>query len=420
MIVFLRNAGQGRDQSLHPTGDVLVPMLSSITTLLMQGWLDWPTFTQRILYFASLFITHLLRRPIPPSPRLNFDVLNCIFRELPTQDLHAAALVCRQWAWAAQAPLYADLFLDTHLPNAPLLSRTMTTCPHLRPLVRSLTVTIGIDTRDTTLVDWLQLLPANSAREFKIQQLVYEEDFATFILQSPFLRSIRRLECEGVFLRNGEHLERCFTLPQVRHVSLYVSHHVDDVNAISVPPALTCLSLALFHYRPMPVRLLTAVGRQLERLDLDLGHAMLDTDQMNELLHALEKYTHRLRHLTIRALARPETPYLDSIGRLIPSLEYLHLGIASFGPALFDHLPPNLCTLRLEDDYRWDFPLDELEEFILRVGRGESQCRSIMIFFVGYNLCDMSPYMDLAEVCGRCGVEFQFLDWLRISQWWDD
>ncbi|OCH92873.1 hypothetical protein OBBRIDRAFT_885990 [Obba rivulosa] len=420
MTALLRHAGQGRDQSLHSGGDVLMPMLSGITTLVVQGWLDWPTFTQRILSFASIFIAYLLQPSIPPSPRLNFDVLHYVVRELPTQDLCAAALVCREWARATQAPLYANVHLDTSLSNAPLLSRTMSTCPHLRPLVRSLTVTIGIDTRDTALVDWLRLLPEDTVREFKIRQLIYEEDFATFILQSPFLRSIRRFECGGVFLRRGEHLENCFMLPQVRTLLLYVSHHVDDIHTISIPPALTRLSLTLYHYSPIPVRLLTSVGRQLERLDLDLGNAMLDNDQIDGLLRALEQYTHRLRHLTIRALARPETPYLDSIGRLIPSLEYLHLGIASFGPALFDHLPPNLRTLRLEDDYRWDFPLDELEDFVLRVGRGESQCRSITIFFVGYDFCDMSPYMDLANVCRGCGVEFQFLDWLRISQWWCD
>ncbi|OCH84902.1 hypothetical protein OBBRIDRAFT_356528 [Obba rivulosa] len=194
---------------------LLMLMLSSITILVVQGWLDWSTFTQRILSFASIVITYLLRPSIPPSPHLNFDILHYIMRELPTQDLCAAALVCREWACATQAPLYSNIFLDTSLSNAPLLSRTMTTCLHLRPLVRSLTVTIGIDTRDIALVDWLRLLPEDSVREFKIRQLIYEEDFATFILQSPFLRSVRRFECGGVFLRRGEHLENCFMLPQM-------------------------------------------------------------------------------------------------------------------------------------------------------------------------------------------------------------
>ncbi|OCH92869.1 hypothetical protein OBBRIDRAFT_405798 [Obba rivulosa] len=387
---------QDRDWSLYCIRDALLLVLS-IATLLVQGWLDWPMFTRRILLVGSIV------RITPPKPRLNFDVLDCILRELPTQDLYAAALVCRQWAWATQTPLYSSLSLDTTLNNAPLLARTMTTCPHLRLLVRSLT-----------------LLPENTIREFNVRQTAYEEDFATFIFQSPFLRSVRRFDGRGVFLRKSEHLESCFMLPQIRDISLYVPHHIYDIHAISAPPTLTRLSLILYQYFPPILRLLSEVGCQVERLDLDMGDRIMGEDETDELLRALEKYAYRLRHLTIRGLAIPETPYFDSIGRRIPSLEYLHLGIGAFGSTLFDNLPLNLRTLRLEGDYRVDFPLDELEDLILGVGRGESQCRSIAIFFIGFHLCDMSSYTDLAEVCDRCGVDFQLQDWLKVSQWWDD
>ncbi|OCH84901.1 hypothetical protein OBBRIDRAFT_798679 [Obba rivulosa] len=403
---------QDLEWSLVRIRDVLLPILPN-ATLLVQGWLLWPMFMRRILSAWGII------KVTPPKPHLNADVLHCILRELPMQDLHATVLVCRQWAWVTQTSLYSSVSLDTTLKNAPLLARTMSTCPHLRPLVRSLTVMIGADTRDTTLVDWLHLLPEHTICEFKVKQIACQEDFASFIFQSPFLRSVRRFQGEGVFLRKSEHLESCFMLPHVRGISLFLSHRIYEIHTISTPPTLTRLSLILYEYLPTTIRLLSAVGCQLEHLDLDMGNRIMGEDETGELLHALEKYAHRLRHLTLRGLAIPEAPYLDPIGRHIPSLEYLHLGIGTFESTLFDNLPPNLRTLRLEGDYRVDFPLDELEDFILRVGRGESQCRSITIFFVGIHFCDMSSYNDLSEVCHRCGVDFQLQDWLRASQWWD-
>ncbi|OCH91969.1 hypothetical protein OBBRIDRAFT_886586 [Obba rivulosa] len=144
------------------------------------------------------------------------------------------------------------------------------------------------------------------------------------------------------------------------------------------------------------------------------GETVPVDDQITEFLNTFEKYAYRLRHLTIRGVAQPETPFLDSIGRYAPSLQYLHLGSLMFGPGVFEHLPPSLRTLRLEDDTRFDFPLDELEDFGSRAGRAKSAFRSLIICV---RRDDTSSYTGLADICRDCDVEFQLRNGFNIYTW---
>ncbi|EMD39569.1 hypothetical protein CERSUDRAFT_71465 [Gelatoporia subvermispora B] len=363
---------------LSVTGALL--SIAYTATLLARALRDWVSRMQRSLLLGNVIVADCPSRwSAPPKPRLICDVLYYTLLDLEPNDLRTVALVSRQWAQAVRLPLYSSLSLKTYRDNAPLLARTMSTCPHLRPLVQFLTVAIGIDTQDTALFEWLHLLPNNTVRVFRVSQLQRNEDLATFILQSPFFRSVTLFEGAGFFLRTGKHLEDSFSLRSVKALHLFIPDYLNDFQPSSVPPKLTHLSITFFNYHPFISRLIAVVGHQLEHLDLDTGGNYPEGHQVDELLNALKNHVHALRHLTIRGLAFPEAPYLDSIGHVVPTVEYLHLGILTFGPALFDHLPSTLRTLRLEDDYRLDFPFGELEQFALKVGRGESQCRSITV-----------------------------------------
>ncbi|OCH84904.1 hypothetical protein OBBRIDRAFT_891512 [Obba rivulosa] len=165
-------------------------------------------------------------------PRLDFDVLECVLYHAQKKDLYAAALVCREWAFAARRPLYAYVTHDTCHESALLLARTMRTCPHLRPLMRSFELIIDVDDEDSSELDWLHLMPEGGVRELSVIQFSWDNDFTTTILQSPFVKSIRRLKGKSDFVQTKEHLFRCLALPHLEHLSVYVPGELEIMEPI--------------------------------------------------------------------------------------------------------------------------------------------------------------------------------------------
>jgi len=354
-----------------------------------------------------------------PRLRYNFDVLDCILHHLPIHDLPSAALVGNEWALATRRPLYARITFDTDLRSAPLLARTLRSSPHLRPLVRHLSLLINLEADDTTPFDWLQSMPDGSVHELYVGQISFDIDFTTFILQSPIAQSVRCLKGRGDFIQTNEHLRRCLALPRLERLSLYVPYKLDILAPISLPPRLTRVSLMAHSYTPFIVRFLALVGSHLEQFDLDTALDALENHHIPPFLTALERHARQLRRLTIQSKSGPAVPYLDCVSRLLPSLEYLHVGLNTFSSALFADIPRRLRHLRLEHYYTLPFPFTKAEEIIMRAGRAESSLQSLAIFVRGGEFDD-TPFARLGVICRECGIDFNFTKYEGSMYWWDD
>ncbi|OCH92855.1 hypothetical protein OBBRIDRAFT_790878, partial [Obba rivulosa] len=351
--------------------------------------------------------------PEPLGWRLNRDILDCILRQLSTSDLYIAALVSREWAVATRIPLYAHILFDTNTPDAPLISETMRTCPHLRLLVRRVTLRIGTKPQD---FDWLQLLPDDTVDQFHAFQRGRKDDLASSLFHAPFVRNVRHLKWRGLHL-NCKHFQSCLALPRIESLSLFVKFGWNgEVDPISVPSRLTRLSLYLPIYNPVIPRILSTLGAQLQQFDLDGGSEPPNEEQVPDLLTTLAQHAICLRRLTIRSEFLPNVPYshFDSIPLICPSLERLHLGPATWTPALFANLPTTLHTLLLDHHHELPFPFEATQPFVLGADRDKCHLRSLTIFLRGTELCDMSPYFRLGEFCHEYGVEFSLREWIRL------
>ncbi|OCH92865.1 hypothetical protein OBBRIDRAFT_790889 [Obba rivulosa] len=354
-----------------------------------------------------------------PKPRYNYDVLECILHHLPLHDLPQAALVCQEWALASRMPLYARLEFDSNAQSAPPLARTLRTCPNLRSLVQYLELHISIHENDTAAFDWLHLMPEGNVTELVVYHCAFDKDFTTFILRSPFIRSVRILKGTGDFIQTKEHLHGCLTLPHLESLSVYVSDGLEVIQPVPVPPKLTRLSLSSYTFPVSTIPLLAAAGPQLERFDLDSGMDPPLDEELPDFVAALEDYARQLRALTIRSKHYPEIPYADHLVHLIPTLEYLHLGYKTFSSSLYLDLPKRLHTLRLEHAVGLEFPFTNLEEMIARSGCGENSLRSLAIFVRGKE-CDTSPFMRIGDLCHQNGIAFSFTTYSpSVNQWSD-
>lgn len=356
-------------------------------------------------------ISHLL------NWRNNLDILECIIREVHVQDLPSVALVCRDWALAARGPLYARLTFDTWSGSAPLITRTMRTSPHLRHLVHSLVLIIHSSTYDIDPLDWLHLMPEGGVHDFTVRQYAFDIDFTTFILQSPFIQSIRRLKGMIDFIQTSKHLHDCLALPHLEHLSLYVPSEIDIGDPILVPSKLRYFALACSPYVPSILRLLAATVPQLEELVFDTGVDPPRDEDIPRLLTTLHDCAHRLPRLTIRADHHPDIPYFDHISHCTPSLDYLHLGPGLFGSALFLDISRRLRHLRLEHHSGCPFPFADAEEMILRAGRGELSLQSFVIVFYGPEGA-RSRFARIGELCRECRIDFRLITNVKSLAWW--
>ncbi|OCH94611.1 hypothetical protein OBBRIDRAFT_101775 [Obba rivulosa] len=230
--------------------------------------------------------------PAQPALQYNFDVLECILHHLPQHDLHNTSLVCREWALASRRPLYARLKFDSDDQSTSLLARTLRTCPHLRSLVHFVELQISIHDGDPAVFDWLHLIQEGNVTELIVYQCAFGKDFTTFILSSPFVRSVRHLEGRSDFIHTKEHLYGCLTIPNLESLSLYVPDDLDIILPVTVPRKLTHLSVSSYAFPFSTIPLLAAVGPQLQQFDLDSGVDPPLDDELPEFIAALEKCHH--------------------------------------------------------------------------------------------------------------------------------
>ncbi|EMD39540.1 hypothetical protein CERSUDRAFT_121791 [Gelatoporia subvermispora B] len=336
--------------------------------------------------------------------RWNLDTLGHIISYLPTTDLPKAAAVSWDWALAARAPLYAHIQFDTDLDSTSFLIRTIRGCPHLLPLIRSISMNIGINRAD---VEWLQLLPEDTIHTFEVNQWGTEDDVATFILSTPSIRHVRHLACRNRFIQNCEQLKTCFALPKLESLRLWTSFPVDEIQSISIPPNLTCLHLTLYNYSPFVLRVLAAFGPQLAEFGLFLDYKHPTGEQISELFQAFEIHIRHIRRLSYRSMHRTRKPYLDTLPHIFPSLEELHVGPGTYSYALLNNIPSNICRLRLDHDYSMpQFPFKAVRNLISRAGRGQLRLESLAIY-LRWDDSDITPYTSLGDMCKKRGIDFE-------------
>ncbi|EMD39560.1 hypothetical protein CERSUDRAFT_111874 [Gelatoporia subvermispora B] len=414
--------------------------LLQTTLMLMRGCMQYLTSHYRSVWMLMSCVTHIctrIRRVVFHEHReaviepciedhsttgglittrqqpWNMDTLGHILSYLPTPDLPKAAAVSWEWALAARAPLYAHISFDTDLDNASLLIKTIRECPHLLPLIHSISMRIGLDRAD---VEWLQLLPADTVHTFEVDQWGIEDDLATSILRASFIRNVRHLSCRHRFIQNCEQLKTCFALPKLESLRLWTSFPVDEIQSISVPPKLTCLHLSLFNYSLFVLRVLAALGYQLEEFGLFLDYKHPVGKQIPELFNAFETHIRHLRRFSYRSIHYLRKPYLDSIPHLFPSLEALHVGPGTYSFSLLNNLPSHIRHIRLDHDYSIpQFPFKAVKNLISRAGRGESQLESLAIY-LRWDDSDTKPYTSLGDMCKKRGIDFEVKIWTTWVQ----
>ena len=108
------------------------------------------------------------------DPRFNDDIMFEIYSYLDPPDAARAGRVCTQWNVHSARAAYSHIYLHSASPSALPLSRTLGTYPHLRTLVRHLTIVHCHSTEDSTeslmlaLYGWLMELPAGALRTCRL------------------------------------------------------------------------------------------------------------------------------------------------------------------------------------------------------------------------------------------------------------
>ncbi|OCH92866.1 hypothetical protein OBBRIDRAFT_833141 [Obba rivulosa] len=236
--------------------------------------------------------------------------------------------------------MHASNLTPTPSESAPVLARTLRMCPHIRQLVQLLELQISFHENDTAAFDWLHLMPDGNVAGLIVYHCALDRDFTTFILQAPFIHSVR----QGDFIQTKEHLYECLTIPHLENLSVYLSEGLEVIQPVSMLPKLKHLSLVSYEFPVSAIPLLVAVGAHLERFDLDSGEYPPVGKEIPEFVAALKNHAHQRGALTIRSEHCPSVPYADHMANVIPSLEYLHLGYKTFSSALYLDLP-NACML---------------------------------------------------------------------------
>lgn len=311
------------------------------------------------------------------------DVLHTVFSHIAPYRNHerlfqidniltSAARVCHTWSVPAQALLYRELVVDTQpdgtpSPSLPLLARTMRTSPHLRALVRSLKL-ITPRPLPEEHIDWLALFPTHA-----IPACVYTwnmhpqrdiEIFSPALLQTPALKSVRRLSMSGPHTSNS--IRAALALPLLETLQLeydYRSRTACDVRC-GVPPRLrrVVITTGVRDDRaPYALLKLLAAAPQVEEIIVRILPCSSGEADWRALADALAVTTARLRRLEIwTGLELWEAPglepFMDELVVRSPKLEVVRCVQGTFTETFFGRLPDGLRTMVLAIPHRDRFP----------------------------------------------------------------
>lgn len=339
--------------------------------------------------------------------QLNRDILDAVFAYGPLDvTLSSAALVCRMWAEPAQAALYRELcfFPLDNRPRDQLLARTMRTCPHLRRLVRRLSlITLWTHAPMLELCDWIQLLPSHGLREF--QWTWIRGHIFPALVESPAICTVHRIQLRGRFYSTDK-LQPVLELPHLASLSLELSGQEQGEILPVASSRLTSLSVYFsVEYGAVFDRLLAAIGSQL--IALEVTHKICyDVDDGRALVSAIESYCPNLRRLSLTAtfMGNNSYPVLDHLIYRYDELEHLCCSDGTYTSALFERLPSTINSLEIylcSDPFYYEAAL---LKYIAYAPTGRNGLATIAITSKGHR----SRYQSVIDACRARGIQFRY------------
>lgn len=337
--------------------------------------------------------------------RWNGDVLLDIFSYVSARDLACAALTCRDWAPLARRLLYSRVSFDSQGPTSSLLVRTLRTCPHVRQLIRFLSICICPPVDDIALLDWMELLPKRSLQIFQITHLKMDNDaLVELIFRCEAVRTASQLIATAFSITSEERLRICLGFPFLETFCAALPANLNILKLKSTAPApkLKRLSIRIDRYSPLVVHLITVFGPSLERLDIDMVAGGINQDAGTALTTALSSQARNIRELSIRS-RYATAPFFDDLVQNLPSLLRVYCGPGTYTNFLFERLPLGLHTLQLEDAGRSPFKFhDDLLGMIHRTRKSEGKLSTIQILIRR----DASEFRALAAACQCADIHF--------------
>lgn len=357
---------------------------------------------------------------LEPKIRWNVDILGGILSDIEGADnLYHAALVCWDWALAARIPLYQRLVCNTNRRSAPLLTRTLRSCPHLCVLVRHLTLNLFLTKRDVTILDWLKLLPEHSLHGFDI--LASEEDqlLAQSILHLPCIQTIRHFKGRGKWI-SSESLPQCFQLRHLKSLSLDLPYNLrPSIFALeNATSHFSSFHLTIPQYYPFISQCLAMFGRQLERFEVLIRSGALEGSQITELITAFRQHTPHLRHFTAQTYWKPAFPFLDDVMEYAPPMTHLYCGNDSPISARFERVLPELRQFELEEHAIVEFPPSEALQPVANTRRAKSRLHTISVHRRADGACGTWLVEALVSGCKDGGFRFLFGPRLHYRNVW--
>ncbi|EKM51519.1 uncharacterized protein PHACADRAFT_71283, partial [Phanerochaete carnosa HHB-10118-sp] len=280
----------------------------------------------------------------------NDDVLLDIMCRLPSLDLASTALVCRRWSPTAQTRLYRRISLDTGAPSSRLLSDTLLSAPGLRSLIRDLTIFHRAGSKgDKMVLQWLELLPEDSLRSLRIEQMFIPKSSDLSLLQYPAVRSVPSLSVwPAANFLSVERLDAVLQLEALESLSIRVLPYLlPQPLTVTRIPKLRRLSVDTTEYFHTITEILEALDPSaFQRFDLvtnTLSCAAIDT-----LRHDLRPFFSRLKHFSVHPRQRKtDEPFVDDLVAAMPSLQTLACGWGTCTAGVISRLPPTLSSLML-------------------------------------------------------------------------
>ncbi|RPD54498.1 hypothetical protein L227DRAFT_348031 [Lentinus tigrinus ALCF2SS1-6] len=361
-------------------------------------------------------------------------------------DLAHAALVCHGWARPAQLALYASTVM-IHLndvpdnatcphecaPIATLFVRTIRTCPHLRPLVRSIVLQVTIDMKRFRKknVDWLYLLPEDGLRAFQCFWFTRHVRFPLSLLSAPAVRTARHVHLHSEYevipfssvtsLKGAKDLHVHVNTPQVRTDGKFKEMIFD-----SLPPVQK-LTLNMHDY-PGHGQYLAALAPGLQSFTTT-GEWFKNASLAEPAGKEIARYCRDVKELVlcidwaslwinpfIRRLFRCPYPFLDDLVSQKTRMERLVTPPGSYTEKFFQHLPPTLKVLEFVLQSGASFAFERpLQEAIIRLRDKNLKRPMAMAKIVFWSMVECNGpnegRAELREVCSASGVVFCHKVW---------
>ena len=370
---------------------------------------------------------------VSAAQHCNEDVLLHIFR-YPSRrgDLAVAARVCRAWLYPARSMLYGRITCNFNSFTVSLLDQTLSTCEHLRTLIRHLRVQCDWPqpTFDSNF-SWIAHLPAQKLRSIEFM-FFRNIECPNIIFASPAVSAVQKAVIRS--RSTSKMLDAVLHMPQLTSLSLTVSNSTGDRCVIERNLKLRRLTIAAMalDLPDLVFNIVNAIDPActLERFDL-IASATISAANVPVLLGALERHLPNLKHLCLGSLSQfcgPKEPFMDDLVKHLPSVQTLYCGYGTYTTALITRLPPTLHTLGLiwgsqesiltTGTFSWAeidwslarhnvrFPCEDYAAAITRLGADGGGCGLQKLVLVRSGLVQ-DDYTALEQACRAARINFE-------------